>query len=321
MDETAAFRHLRHNDFLCPTAERQLNRYLDCFLKYQRVAYDVQGPRDRGTDLLLRYEVDNEDRFVVLQVKSYDDLKDREYLSRLKAQTFEIHAEYGARLAHCYIIVCTDANEHRSQLRNIKKEFATVSWATVVDPAYAWTFLHLSDIRIDAIVQAVLKENDAVYSEARKTIASLAPLEIAVLLCLVWLARDTRSREVQVEKLLDIGFLDQAMRSIPDIDRDSFFLDEEDAEDDTKSLLPQDRQRTAESRLAEALDVLSDEVIYSSAESGLVTLDLRFVEALEVVMLDAKVRFGYDGNELIRYVFDALDVPRTYNINFDLRAT
>lgn len=318
---TEGFKRMKHNDVLCPSLERQLNTFLDCSVKYHKVAYDVQGPRDRGTDIVLRYTQDDETRYLVLQVKSYDDLKERNYLNILKAQLFEIESEYGAALTHRFVVLCTDAIEHKNQLRNIKKDCSRSASITVVDPTYAWTFLRLSDMRIDALVQAILKEDDAVYREARKSISDFTPLEIAILLCAILCARESGSTRVDLSALREVGFLDEALENIPDWERDEFFYrrDPDDYDDGDEYPDAVDGRRDSEVRLAEAIDALDDAVLRVSSSSDSIDLDRPSCEALEATMLDAQVRFGYSGSELVAYVFEALDVARTFELDLEVR--
>ena len=315
---TAGFKSLKHNDALCPSIERQLNTFLDCSVKYHKVAYDVQGPRDRGTDIVLRYTQDEETRYLALQVKSYDDLKERNYLNILKAQLFEVEGEYGAALSHCFVVLCTDAVEHKNQLRNIKKDCSRSAHITVVDPAYAWTFLRLSDMRIDALVQVILKEDDAVYREARKSISDLAPLEVAILVSAILRARESGSNQVDLSSVRAVGFVDDALEHIPDWERDEFFYrsdPDEDEEDDIPDAV--DSQRDSEVRFAEAVDAMDDSVLFASPNSDSAVLNSDSCAAIEAIMLDAQVRFGYSGSELVAYVFEALDVARTFDLDFD----
>lgn len=310
---TEGFKLLRHNDDLCPAVERQVNTYLDCALKYHRVAYDVQGPRDRGSDVVLRHGEDEETRFVVMQVKSFHDLKERDYLSRLKAQAFEVHTEYGDQLDHYFILLCTDALEQASQLRNIRKDFATAYRTTVVDPTYVWTFLRLSALSIDAVVEAILKQQDAVYGQARSLVVDSAPLETAILLSLLAHALGSGSYDVRLEHLRSVRFLDFALDRISDIDYEDYFYDDPDEPQEPQK----DRGRDADTRIAEALDAMDTDTIVVDPISDVITVNYISCEPLIALMLDAKVRFGYEGSQLARYLFEALRIPRVFGLDFD----
>ena len=85
---TEEFKDMKHNADLCPAVTQQLNRLLESYLKYDAVAYDVQGLHDQGTDVLLKYypNPDGEDNpwyAIAIQIKSYDDLKKPDYVKDL----------------------------------------------------------------------------------------------------------------------------------------------------------------------------------------------------------------------------------------------
>lgn len=315
LDETVEFKTLKHNADLCPKVERQLNAFLDCSVKYYRVAYDVQGLRDRGTDVVLRYEVDEKQRFISLQIKSYDDLKEPGALTKLKAQVFEVMGEYGDRLEHFFLLLCTDGKEHADALRFIKKDFSPYPWVTVVDPTYAWTFLRLSARRIDAVVEAILKQDDAVFAAARRIVAERVPLELAILFVLVKESVWGEASSVSAEELLATPFIQWALERIPDWEREDFFTDEWDDGDGPEEPEPEELSRVASQRLAEALSVL-DEVEISVLDGG-ATLRLHpeATEAFASLMLEAKVRLGYEEDELLEYMFESLNLDRAYGLD------
>src|SRR5207249_11227356 len=92
--ETKQFEKLKHNEILCPRLEGQLNRIRDGFLKYYSVAYDVQGLRDQGTDVLLRYQTEDANpdegaRFIAFQIKGEWDLEQKEDLKVVSSQEVE----------------------------------------------------------------------------------------------------------------------------------------------------------------------------------------------------------------------------------------
>lgn len=315
---TKGFKRRRHNLDLCPAVERQLNTCLDCTLKYHRVAYDVQGPRDRGSDIVLRHGEDDEHKFVVMQLKSYDDVKEKDYLTKLKAQSFEVQSDYREQLDQYFILLCTDALEHSNQLRNIKSDFKAASRTTVVDPTYVWTFLQLSALSIEAVVESILKQEDAVYSLARTLVGDDPPLETAILLCLLALALELGSFDVHLDQLHSVPFLGFALDRILDIDYETYLYEDYfDEEWDEPQEPPQDRRRDADTRIAEALDAMDTSAVTVDPTSDLVSVDFDSCAPLIALMLDAKVRFGYEGSRLARYVFEALRIPRVFELDFD----
>src|SRR5687767_13775782 len=88
-EATSIFSSLKHNVDLCPKFQAKLESVYDAFDKYQTITYDIQGPRDQGTDILVRQRIDDENRYICFQIKSNDDLKKSDYLKVLKAQYFD----------------------------------------------------------------------------------------------------------------------------------------------------------------------------------------------------------------------------------------
>jgi hypothetical protein len=329
---TRSFTNLRHNDDLCPAVERQINAFLDCSLKYRRIAYDVQGPRDRGTDVVLRYEAQEETKYIVVQVKSYHDLCETNYLQTLKSQTFEVQSEYGTQLEHLYFLLCTDVARHRGQIRNIKKDMSRTTDSTVVDPTYAWTFLKLSAAQIDGVVESILKEDDAVYRAARRLVTDLSPLETVILACLVWLTRQ-ETTNIELNSLRSMSIVEDALMAIPeslDADYDYYWENEEEEEEDEEDEEDGDSEdydewpgnneidhpKNGEVRMADALDHLEGMAISLDRLGGSIEVNLNYCEPIEALMLDAKVRWGYESNDLVRFLINALGIPRRYE--FDL---
>ena len=93
--ETGWFLDKKHNNVLVPQFDIRIGDVLDCFEKYQRVVYDTQGIRDHGIDVLLRYDIGEKDespmRYIGFQIKSYSDLCDKNWLTKLKAQVLDAH--------------------------------------------------------------------------------------------------------------------------------------------------------------------------------------------------------------------------------------
>jgi hypothetical protein len=54
--DTVSFRPLRHNSDLCPAFQEKVDEMLDAYMRHRTDVQDIQGPRDGGVDVLLRYE-------------------------------------------------------------------------------------------------------------------------------------------------------------------------------------------------------------------------------------------------------------------------
>jgi hypothetical protein len=268
---TKKFKDMKHNEYLCPSVERQLNRILDCFIKYHSIASDVQGINDRGTDVQLRYYIKSETgdsicKFIAFQIKSYDDLNSKSYLRDLKAQCFEAKGEFKESLDHYYILICTDVFKDKNKIREIKKAFSTQNDVTVIDPIYMATFLRLNPIRISSLVSTLIRDDDIVYERALNDLAMLTPTEIAVYAEIVVEMTVSLNCLIDIERIKENDFLKRLYSRIPDYPRDTYFYLEEvnlqssneidDEEIEEEECI--DRHRGFETRFSEDIDVLTE---------------------------------------------------------------
>ena len=52
---TRTFRSWKHNADILPKVQAQLETLLEAYNRFEPVVYDTQGPRDDGSDIVLRY--------------------------------------------------------------------------------------------------------------------------------------------------------------------------------------------------------------------------------------------------------------------------
>lgn len=319
---TKAFEKSKHNDHLCPLIEQQGNRILDCFVKYHSVAYDVQGINDRGTDVLLRYYEKNESgesesKFIAFQIKSFDDLKSKDYLREIKAQCFESLSAFGDKLDQYYIMLCTNKHEHRNKIRQIKNAFASTDKVTVVDPSYALTFLRLSPLRINSVVSSLLRDDDIVYERAVRVLTDFAPSEIAVFLAIVHDAVLRRDRAIDFNEILNQNFIIDVFNKIPDYKRGYFDLLDSDLSfenDENQDDLSVDLKRETQLRFAEAIDSLDGSLFSIDGDSNEIVIDFDYSLPVQAIILESAVRYGYTGDKLLFYLFDSLGILEHFNI-------
>lgn len=235
-ESTAEFRTLTHNRHLCPRTESQLQRVLDCFIKFRHAAYDVQGIHDRGTDVLLRYGTDAQlasDGWecICVQLKSFSDLEKDGYLKDLRSQRYEAELEYRSQLAQYYILLCTDPTGHIAKIREVKNAFARDARVTVVDPRYCHTFLRLGAVTIAVIVDSILRQGDTVRQMAINEVARLTPTESALALAATYCATFGHSTSIDIHDFKDLQFVMAMYSVVPDYPRDCFFEDDGDGFD------------------------------------------------------------------------------------------
>lgn len=343
---TKQFRRLKHNNDLCPQFERQLGVIMDCFLKHGNAAYDVQGIHDRGSDVIFRYGREEQQlRFIALQIKSFDDLKASSYLKDLKAQRYEAAQDFRDSLSHYFIVLCTDNKTDRNKVREIKKAFAADEGVTVIDPEYAMSFYRMTVQRIVALVENVLRHDDTVLTEARKSIAEFTPPRAVVALTLLEHYLFESAKELTVYELQEKQVINGLYKSLPDLETSDYFEDFEDEEDfdydddedededdernedeepleedEDESLnlafafrRERDQERDLVVRLSEDVDGLSGAGV-SVGAGGEIQIAPEQFHAVSAVMLDASVRYDYGGATLVEHCFEALRVADNFPV-------
>jgi hypothetical protein len=317
---------MKHNEYLCPQVERQLDEVLNCFLKHAQAAYDIQGINDRGVDVLLKYaDEDAEFRYLGFQLKSFDDLKTPRYLKELRSQCYQAQVAFGELLEHYFIVLCTDVKVHHGKIREVKNAFAKDELVTVIDPAYALSFLKLSSTRIAAVVEAMLRDDDVVLKGARQVVDRLTPTEVAVLLQIAAQGILEPTPSCDVGQLAQSEFVLSAYSTFPDMPRDQYFMDYDeggdmdggDGDEETDLLAAVSRGRETQVRLAEDLDVLLNASV-STTETGSFVAEPSYVRPLQALLLDSLVRYENSEHDALSQVFDMLDVVRSFPILADL---
>jgi len=299
---TAGFSRMRHNRDLCPRTQATCERALSAFTRYRDIAYDIQGPRDAGVDVLIRTEADREMSLICFQIKSDRELAGSDLLKTLKSQWFDATSRYDAMVDY-YIMLCGDADRRKSVVRGVAGEFADTPNVTVIEPTYAWSFLHVPPMTVDAVIRGRLMEGDVVVKEALQLVSGMTPTEVALLAHLV--TSKAQGEFLSFGSLLETGFLESTYRSSPDVDR---WVHEypDDVEEADSTLYAHDRD--FESRLADDLDALEDGWI-SQRPDGCFTVHA--ADAHLSLLLDGKVRYGYSGPDLSRYLFELLTAQKS----------
>jgi hypothetical protein len=70
---TEEFEALRHDKDLVPRFASHINSILDVYKAYRMDAHDIQGMRDDGVDVLLRFEHNDVECRVGFQIKSNEE--------------------------------------------------------------------------------------------------------------------------------------------------------------------------------------------------------------------------------------------------------
>lgn len=328
VEATEIFASWKHDADLCPKLQRQIEVAYSAIEKYQTITYDIQGPRDAGTDVILREPTDGDYEYVCFQVKSHDDLKNPDYLRILKAQYFDSQSRYGQQLRDYYILLCSslvsfDQTKARSitsravkgKIRVISGEFARTPHVHVIEPEYALAFLRLAYAQIDAVVKKRLGETDVVQREATELVINFTPTETALLLFIIWSQIENNSSSVTLEEITNSDFLREIYDEMPDLHRDGYFFFEEDIENredrETYNSLRNPRGFDFDTRILYDLMTLEGELI-EVVEAERYTVEMKRVKPIAVTLMDGEIRFEYDRKSLLHYAFNVLLDPALF---------
>ena len=192
--QTEIFSNLKHNRDLCPKFQRKIELILESYQNYQQITYDIQGFQDKGSDVIIKQQTNEENEYICLQIKSEWDFDQGDYMKTLKAQAFESQRRY-EKLIDYYIIGCCDlaqgkerSTKRYNQIRAVSSEFATDKDIHVIEPQYALGFLQLNSIQIDAAIKAKLGVDDVVFRMASDTVVDMSATERAVLFRMIWIS-------------------------------------------------------------------------------------------------------------------------------------
>ncbi len=184
--ETDEFRKLRHNRDLCPKFAENIKTALEFYLSHYTDAQDIQGIKDEGVDVLVKFSWDKKAVKAGLQVKSFKEIEDwiakrnKNFLENLKAQAMT--AVLQRNVNPYYIVVCTDELKHQDQLRLIKAEFSHIDQVRVIEPRHALSFYKMDRLDIVVTVTRLLCASDPVLNTSSDEVDNMPPGVAFVLL-------------------------------------------------------------------------------------------------------------------------------------------
>lgn len=174
---TSQFRSMKHNSDLLPKLQLQLETILAAHGKFRPIVYDTQGIKDDGSDLLLRTHPEDgvgKPDLICFQVKSFNDLAQKSYMQDLKAQRDDSFRKV-IGMRQYFVMLCTDGSAHKDKVRTIMAEFRSAERTEVIEPAYAYTFLHHPKTRVDAFVKRTMEAGDLVFRQAYDSLPDSSP--------------------------------------------------------------------------------------------------------------------------------------------------
>jgi len=310
-EATGVFASLKHNTNLCPKFQYKLESAFEAFEKYRRITYDIQGPRDQGSDVLVRQVFDDQAYFICFQIKSEDDLRDKSWLKTIKAQWVDSQNSYQSLLDY-YILVCCDSRDSvtKKKIRLLESELSRANPVHIIEPEYVLSFLRLSLMQTDAIIKAKIGSEDIVYRNGLSIVSDFTPTENAILFHLIYQRIYKGLDSIDEKAILDSEFIRYVYANTPNFDRDWFFEDEDDIDEDFR----QDhttRELDTRDRFSFDLEELKDLCIRMSTDQGC-NVNLREVQPLAVLMMDGNERYGYTSDELLFYMMDLFGPYKGY---------
>jgi hypothetical protein len=194
-------------------------------------------------------------------------------------------------------MLCCDSRKYIDQLRKIQHEFGKKQ-ATVIAPEFAWTFLSMSRTTVDALARIKVSATDPVMRDALKTAADYTPSELAIVLLLIYSAIYENQPTLSPQDILDSPFLRGIYAETPPLSRE-WYLYEGDEIDDF------DHLSSPDIRLASDISSIEGALLLA-AEGERVQADLQALDSVMAILLDGKIRYDYQGTELLRYTLETL---------------
>lgn len=303
--ETKWFFDKKHNSFLVPEFELKIDDIVNSFERYRRVSYDTQGLRDKGIDVLLKYNVspdeDNSSKYIGFQIKSATDLSEKNWLTKLKAQVFD--AKNHVYMEDFYIVLCTDSIKHRDKIRDINAEISKEAFTHIVRPEYACSFFQLGKERIAAYLKAKISDEDQVFREAFESLVELTPQQAAIVIELVVSYHLENNQAQSIEELFNQVFVRSIYDNLPNLPI-GYYMDEIENKDLNNSDIGV--SKSTGKILADDLEALSLEFLELDSYTDSVRLVPEHIKAVSAITMDGHVRYGYSGDVLKNYLLDAL---------------
>lgn len=298
--KTEEFKGRKHNDDLVPSFNNKINDIITLFERYHKLSYDTQGIRDNGVDVLLRYQSGEADKYIGFQIKSYDDLEEKNWLTKLKAQITDAKNHYN--LTDYYIIFCTNAELHRQKMRDASADISRIKDSYVITPQNALGFLQLPGHRIGAYLKRKLSVGDEVVLKAQGSLAGYSLGQSAFFIEAMAQFVETGQRIFSSDVILYSSFVNEVYDNYPNLSPDLFEYDDADLED-----IDWDEEVTNKADEMQSLCIEGTFELQIETDFLIFHHDLFF--PIMAIISEARTRYEYDWLEVRRYAFDLLKEP------------
>lgn len=315
IDNTSQFSKLTHNNDLCPMIKCKTEDIIQKFSKYRNITYDIQGFKDEGTDILVRLSNEEITKYICFQIKSNDDLKQKEYLSKIKAQALDTQNSYSNNLIDYYILLCCDVtsdnikNSNSNKIRQIEAAFNKVHNVHIIEPSYVLGYLNMSSLHLDVAIKNKLDDEDIIIKLAMEIVLDLTPTERALIYFLISQRLYRDDTITQLEDIYYNNFIEKVYNVSPNYDREWFFTDDDSIYSDDWY---KRRNKDIKDRVFIDLDYLSDSFIQNRDFKN-ISINLTSVLPITTLMLDGSIRYEYDQIQALEYIMNLLGGMRGFD--------
>lgn len=259
------------------------------------LSYDIQGPRDQGSDIIVRLGEAEESAYFCFQVKAHDELGAKDVIKTLRHQLSQSEDAYQP-LVKYYILLFAEEGVRREVIRLIQGEFVKKIHVIVVEPSYLHTFMTLPGMKTDAYIRSVIGEEDFVYRQALQDVSDWTPSQ-AILAFALLVADIERAEAWTFAELASWPFLQEAYSFLPDLRDEEYFRDDPNSEEGYENQSNALARKPLE-RLTDDLDALEANVVTVDEK---VRADAASSPYIMAVLTDARARFGYEGQDLVEH--------------------
>lgn len=282
-DQCGSFSHLKPDDLL-PVFRDKAARVLSSFEKYHPISHDAWEHGKGGKDIMLGYTYtagcQGHERYIAIRAISFEEFeKDDGLVSRVTRHIHEMGASCGPQLDHYYLLLCTDGRKHGEMIRALEQQLRKERAAVVVQPSHAWSFYTVEDTVIDAVSDRLIYADDYVRRQAREQVAGIDRRQLVLLLsCLVHAIEEMKNFSVADEFVL----------------HNDHVHDFETAHPENYSPL-------------EDMTAMEGQFFFRDADVEGFRIYQDSSSAIIALYYDARVRYGHEGDEAVRYLFAFLE--------------
>jgi hypothetical protein len=220
-------------------------------------------------------------------------------------------------LLHYFIVLCTDSKAHKEKIRNIVSAFRGAERTEVIEPAFAYTFMSFPQPRIDALIKRFMDAEDYVLRQALESLDEPSPSARALALFMIVKSALSGQTRFSLDQLFQERILRSIYRELRD--RQEELLENSQADNQSQGELEDENEwedneeeqpiqlQDFEDQVAIDLDLLEN-IAETTSSSGEILLQREQLLALIAVILDASVRYEYDEEHLMSYMFNLMGV-------------